>query len=114
MLPGGLTIEIIDRIVDAIPDAGSDRRWSNRDPYQIPASLSIVLISGAGWRRPTSFFRRRSVPNTSAFEYTVIRVVPHVEREEFVNAGVNSLLPAVALPGLSHRAGRSTVACPGA
>ena len=28
------------------------------------------------------------MPNTSAFEYTVVRVVPHVEREEFVNAGV--------------------------
>lgn len=26
--------------------------------------------------------------NASAFEYTVVRVVPHVEREEFVNAGV--------------------------
>ena len=28
------------------------------------------------------------MPNTSAFEYTVVRVVPYVEREEFVNAGV--------------------------
>jgi hypothetical protein len=28
------------------------------------------------------------VPSTSAFEYTVVRVVPHVEREEFVNVGV--------------------------
>lgn len=28
------------------------------------------------------------MPNTNAFEYTVVRVVPHVEREEFVNAGV--------------------------
>ena len=26
--------------------------------------------------------------NINAFEYTVVRVVPHVEREEFVNAGV--------------------------
>jgi hypothetical protein len=28
------------------------------------------------------------VPEASAFEYTVVRVVPQVEREEFVNAGV--------------------------
>lgn len=28
------------------------------------------------------------MPNTNAFEYTVVRVVPHVEREEFVNVGV--------------------------
>jgi hypothetical protein len=28
------------------------------------------------------------VPARSAFEYAVVRVVPHVEREEFVNAGV--------------------------
>jgi hypothetical protein len=28
------------------------------------------------------------VPTPSAFSYAVVRVVPHVEREEFVNAGV--------------------------
>jgi hypothetical protein len=28
------------------------------------------------------------VPILSAFEYSVLRVVPHVEREEFVNVGV--------------------------
>jgi len=28
------------------------------------------------------------VPDRSAFEYAIVRVVPHVEREEFVNAGV--------------------------
>jgi Protein of unknown function (DUF3037) len=28
------------------------------------------------------------VPNPSAYDYAVIRVVPRVEREEFVNAGV--------------------------
>lgn len=28
------------------------------------------------------------MPEASAFEYTVVRVVPQVEREEFVNAGV--------------------------
>jgi hypothetical protein len=28
------------------------------------------------------------VPAPSPFEYAIVRVVPHVEREEFVNAGV--------------------------
>jgi len=28
------------------------------------------------------------VPALSSFDYAIIRVVPHVEREEFVNAGV--------------------------
>lgn len=28
------------------------------------------------------------MPAPSAFEYAVVRVVPHVEREEFINAGV--------------------------
>ncbi len=28
------------------------------------------------------------MPNPSSFDYAVIRVVPHVEREEFINAGV--------------------------
>ncbi len=33
-------------------------------------------------------WRRRSVRTLSSFEYAVLRVVPRVEREEFVNAGV--------------------------
>lgn len=28
------------------------------------------------------------MPAAHAFEYTIVRVVPHVEREEFINAGV--------------------------
>jgi hypothetical protein len=28
------------------------------------------------------------VPDSSSFDYAVVRVVPHVEREEFINAGV--------------------------
>src|SRR6202034_4468555 len=33
------------------------------------------------WRRP-------SVPAPCSFSYAIVRVVPHVEREEFINAGV--------------------------
>src|SRR5262245_25690212 len=32
--------------------------------------------------------RRRCVPAPSSFDYAVIRVVPRVDREEFLNAGV--------------------------
>jgi hypothetical protein len=28
------------------------------------------------------------MPEMSAFDYAIIRVVPHVEREEFINAGI--------------------------
>ena len=28
------------------------------------------------------------MPDSSSFDYAVVRIVPHVEREEFVNAGV--------------------------
>src|SRR6185295_17208214 len=41
-----------------------------------------------GLRRLRNSSRRRCVPALSSFDYAVIRVVPRVEREEFVNAGV--------------------------
>src|ERR1700674_931367 len=44
------------------------------------------------WRaaspRPPSSRGRPAVPAKSSFDYAVLRVVPRVEREEFVNAGV--------------------------
>ena len=45
-------------------------------------------ISSAGSRpRPLSW-RRPNVPALLSFDYALLRVVPRVEREEFVNAGV--------------------------
>jgi hypothetical protein len=41
------------------------------------------------------------VPGRIAFEYAVIRVVPRVDREEFVNAGVILHAPAAAFLGCS-------------
>ena len=32
--------------------------------------------------------RRRSVPSPASFDYAILRVVPRVERQEFINAGV--------------------------
>src|SRR5512142_2441044 len=42
----------------------------------------------AAWRYRRSLFKRQEMPELCAFDYAVIRVVPHVEREEFVNVGV--------------------------
>jgi hypothetical protein len=39
------------------------------------------------------------VPARSAFDYAVLRVVPRVEREEFVNVGVVVHAPALAFLG---------------
>src|ERR687895_1817199 len=42
-----------------------------------------------GWpRRNAPGWRRSEMPSRSAFSYSVLRVVPDIEREEFVNAGL--------------------------
>ena len=40
------------------------------------------------------------MPDTHLFEYAVIRVVPRVDREEFLNVGVILYCPAIKLLGL--------------
>src|SRR4051794_13950413 len=45
-------------------------------------------ISCAGFPTQISLLRRRFVRALSSFEYAVLRIVPRVEREEFINAGV--------------------------
>jgi hypothetical protein len=40
------------------------------------------------------FWRRRSVRNRYTYDYAIIRVIPRVEREEFVNVGVIVLCSA--------------------
>jgi hypothetical protein len=55
-------------------------------------SASTARPSRAGSRRAASRCpqseRRRNVPARSTFDYAIVRVVPRVERQEFVNAGV--------------------------
>src|SRR3954463_12789638 len=46
-------------------------------------------------RAPSS--RKPFVPDHSTYDYAVIRVVPRVEREEFVNVGVILSCPALKL-----------------
>src|SRR5439155_14343289 len=40
------------------------------------------------WRRPAPPWRPLSMPVRRSFDYAIVRVVPRVEREEFLNAGV--------------------------
>ncbi|MFN8569137.1 MAG: DUF3037 domain-containing protein [Kouleothrix sp.] len=44
-------------------------------------------IYAIAWPRRVRLSRRRSMPAHSSFEYAIVRVVPRVERGEFVNAG---------------------------
>src|SRR4030095_1141699 len=45
-------------------------------------------ISRVACKRREHFWRKRSVPAHCSYDYAVIRVVPRVERQEFINAGV--------------------------
>src|SRR4051812_4839951 len=57
-------------------------------PMWMPSARPTWLGYGRGRRRCPSSWRRPSVPARRAFDYAIVRVVPHVEREEFVNVGV--------------------------
>src|SRR5688572_18205375 len=46
------------------------------------------IICCGGSARPTHSWRRRSVQDHCSYDYAVVRVVPRVDREEFVNVGV--------------------------
>src|SRR5580698_11030267 len=49
---------------------------------------SIVRLLKRGWRSLLSSRRRCGVSERVAYEYAVVRIVPRVDRDEFVNAGV--------------------------
>src|SRR3954463_16645261 len=54
-----------------------------------PTPAATLITSWRGSNRHAHFSRKRSVPDPhSTYDYAVIRVVPRVEREEFVNVGV--------------------------
>src|SRR5690606_39298204 len=77
------------------------RSWPRFQPTGcgIPAArrvdrIILITCSSASRRRASSRWRP-SVPTTPcAYDYAVIRVVPRVEREEFINAGVILSCPA--------------------
>ena len=66
------------RALDGVPD-----RLARGPPAPCTSSSSP---SGSTPRGSSS--RRRCVREQDSFDYAVLRVVPHVEREEFINAGV--------------------------
>jgi len=43
--------------------------------------------------------RKRGTPTLNSYDYAIIRVVPHVEREEFVNVGVIVFSPTTPFLG---------------
>src|SRR5690348_7488189 len=60
-------------------------------------ALRTSITCARGCRRRARSRRRRSVPTAPApdtYDYAVIRVVPRVEREEFVNVGAVVSCPA--------------------
>src|SRR5512146_692796 len=64
--------------------------WPTTRPLATPTSSAPptwAIWPRAGMRLSFSS-RRRCMRGRSSFEYAVIRVVPHVERGEFINAGV--------------------------
>src|SRR5437773_8897161 len=60
-------------------------RASRRSPSTGPRTGAI---SNAASRPHPCSSRRPNVPALLSFDYALLRVVPRVEREEFVNAGV--------------------------
>src|SRR5215469_13917304 len=62
-------------------------------PVRNGVRLISNICSGARANR-ICFSRRRSVRDHCSYDYAVIRVVPRVDREEFMNVGVIVSCPA--------------------
>src|SRR6202012_1767522 len=66
------------------------KSYRHRHPALQPLSAvqHISTSSRAASRPPTSLSRRQSMSAVASFDYALLRVVPRVERQEFINAGV--------------------------
>lgn len=91
-LSARLTSTLIDDVVKLIPDAWllGDAPFSSRE-QQRAAYVEYLLERLAA---PRAFWGRRFVHDHRTYDYAIIRVVPKVEREEFINAGVIVSCPA--------------------
>src|SRR5690348_16886228 len=77
--------------------------WPARRMADQATSVNVMSqCSPTGWRTGRSSWRRRCVPTRHVFEYAVLRFVPRVDREEFLNVGV--VLFAPTAPFLGARA----------
>src|SRR5690606_35814219 len=65
----------------------------------LPACARVVTRPRCTWRRP-------KVPASVPFDYAIVRVVPRVEREEFVNVGVVVHAPTRGFLGCALRLDR--------
>src|SRR5260370_36290089 len=63
-------------------------------PFGTFAGLTSI-IAFLGLNPPGNSTRRRKMSNKVTFDYAIIRVVPRVEREEFLNVGVIVSCPAL-------------------
>ena len=79
--------EVLAAIVDMVPDAWLEAIPGDVDRCRAPGRLHGFLHPPPGAAR-TSLNRRRSMPAPASFDYAILRVVPRVERQEFINAGV--------------------------
>ena len=81
-----LTPQVLAEIVDQVPDA-----WLEASPVvwrrDARRRLSRFLSAAAG---SVAYLRTGgdSMPAPASFDYAILRVVPRVERQEFMNAGV--------------------------
>src|ERR1700688_4574037 len=57
-------------------------------PAKTRSARPISIISLCACNHRPSLYRRRFVPDLRTYDYAIVRVVPRVERGEFVNAGI--------------------------
>ena len=86
-MSGALTPERIAAVVALIPDAWLDDEPLFAEQGRAPRRLRRLPRRSASPRRAHSQ-RRRPVPDRCTYDYAIVRVVPRVERGEFVNVGV--------------------------
>ena len=77
-----VTDDLLTTITDTVPECLA--RWRTRTA----SGRRTSTCSARGSRTPTPGCRQWSVPVPHTYEWAVLRVVPRVERAEFVNAGV--------------------------
>src|SRR6476469_7664533 len=67
-----------------MPGSCPPRESIPRPPSAPPTSTTSFTV----FKPRLSLLRRQCVPAPTSFDYAVLRIVPRVDREEFINAGV--------------------------
>ena len=85
-MTAAISEEVIKGVVDLVPDD-----WMKEHaPFNTTAENRQAYVEYLTRRleEPRRLLRRRFVPDKFRYDYAVVRVVPKVDREEFINAGV--------------------------